>query len=219
MNENQTQTTRYKSRYALIVIALMLIFGVIMLPMLPNQVPVHWGIDGQPDRYADKLTAILLMPAIGVMLYVVLGMVGTRYDFSRADNREAFHFLTNVIISFCAVMQVATLGEGLGWQIDITRVVTVGLGVVLILTGNIMGRVQPNAFFGYRTFWTLTDPKVWRRTHRVGARVMVAEGVLVALMGLVLPSNIAVIGILVVLLPASAFMVGYSWWLWRTRNT
>lgn len=42
---------------------------------LPDSVPIHYGIGGQPDRFASK-PAIFLLPVIGFASFALLALVG-----------------------------------------------------------------------------------------------------------------------------------------------
>ena len=50
---------------SLIVAALMAGLAVYAASLLPAgaQLPTHWGASGKPDRFADALPALLMMPA------------------------------------------------------------------------------------------------------------------------------------------------------------
>jgi uncharacterized membrane protein len=77
--------------------------------------------------------------------------------------------------------------------------------------------VQPNYFVGVRTPWTLADPEVWRRTHRVGGRVFAAVGVAIAVASLLLPLPPLAALVIVGAIGSAVFLFGYSYWLWRRR--
>jgi uncharacterized membrane protein len=56
------------------------------------------------------------------------------------------------------------------------RLVPAGVGLVLMVVGNYMGKVRSNFFFGIRTPWTLSSERSWNRTHRLGGRLLVLIG-------------------------------------------
>ena len=57
-----------------------------------------------------------------------------------------------------------------------SRVVSIGIGGLFIVIGNLMTRVRPNWFMGIRTPWTLSSDTVWRKTHRFGGVAFVIAG-------------------------------------------
>jgi len=71
---------------------------------------------------------------------------------------------------------VATLLEWPGWTV---RACLAGVGLVVIVVGNIMPRTRPNWIAGLRTKHAMRDPDVWRTTHRRFGALLVLTGVAV----------------------------------------
>ena len=68
-----------KSKIIASMIALFpIILGGILYNRLPDRMPVHWNIVGQPDWYVDKLWAILLIPVIVLSVICFLWFAETR---------------------------------------------------------------------------------------------------------------------------------------------
>lgn len=55
-------------------------------------------------------------------------------------------------------------------------VMLAGIGLLLMVTGNVMGKLRPNASVGIRTRWTLANTRVWDQTHRFGGKAQVLAG-------------------------------------------
>jgi uncharacterized membrane protein len=188
-------------------------------PRLPDTVPTHWNLRGEPDGYGSRLVAALVLPA------VLLGLTGLFQILPRIDPRGAnyarFHDtywrLINGVLGFLLVLHVTLLAIALGAPVDITRVITVGGGLLFVLVGNYLGRVESNWFLGIRTPWTLSSEAVWRKTHRTAAWLFVTGGIVVAVVGLVRP-----VGYLPLLAGTAAVVAGIpivqSYWLWRRER-
>jgi uncharacterized membrane protein len=197
------------------VVVAMLIVGVIVYPSLPEQVPVHWNVQGQPDRFGDRLFAVAFWPLATLFLNFVLR---SRYISSlvKDEGTDAIlHFSINLMALFLTYMHIITLGVGLGWQINVIRAVLPAVGLLLILLGNVMGRAQPNWVVGFRVWWTVNHPEVWRRTHRVAARWLVVDGVIVMLLGLFASLQAALVAVLVLLVGGSAVILWYSYRIYQ----
>jgi uncharacterized membrane protein len=200
-------------------IAAMLIFGAAIYGRLPEQVPSHWNIYGQVNATTDRLQAVLLLPALTLGLWLLLlGL--PRIDPLRASYAAfagTYQVFVNVIVLFMAVVYVAVLGAALGWQISVPQIIGTAVGLLLLALGNQMGRVKPNWFVGIRTPWTLSDPEVWRQTHRFAGRLFFGAGLLIALASLLLPPTVSAFVTLAGALGAAILSVGYSYLLWRRR--
>ncbi len=93
-------------------------------------------------------------------------------------------------------------------------VVPAGVGILFLLIGNYMPRIQPNWFMGIRTPWTLSNDRVWRESHRFGGRMFMLGG-LAMLFAPLLPTTWAFIPIIVVVLVCAVGPIAYSYWLFR----
>ena len=60
------------------------------------------------------------------------------------------------------------------------------IGLLYLSLGCEEGKWKPNEYMGIRTRWTLTDPDVWNRTHRLSGRLMFASGLLILLSSLLM---------------------------------
>jgi uncharacterized membrane protein len=91
-------------------------------------------------------------------------------------------------------------------------------GGMLIVTGNVFGKLRWNYTVGIRTPWTLADEWVWDQTHRVGGWVFVIGGMTALVLSLLLPA-VAVPVVLAGLMPAIVVLpIGKSYLLWRERK-
>lgn len=51
-------------------------------------------------------------------------------------------------------------------------------GVLMIAMGDVLPKLPRNGLVGIRTPWTLADPTVWERTHRLGGYLLTAAGLM-----------------------------------------
>lgn len=191
--------------------------GLAALAFLPDPAPIHWNAAGEVDGYGSPLLAALLSPAIGTLIVVMTPLL-PRID-PRGERYVAFagtyERIMTAIVLFMTAVHLVTLAYAFGLPVPVATTITVGAGLLLALIGNELGRVQPNFFVGIRTPWTLADPEVWRRTHRVGGRAFVALGALVALAPLLLPGPAVGLVIAGGAIGVSALLIAYSYWVWR----
>jgi uncharacterized membrane protein len=93
-------------------------------------------------------------------------------------------------------------------------VALVGVGLLFVLLGFLMPRMQPNWFMGIRTPWTLTSDTVWRRTHAFSGRVFAGAGAVLVVLGFLQPDHsVLILGVVVA--AAVALPVVASYLLWR----
>lgn len=163
------------------------IFSLAVFNRLPERVPVHWGVSGEPDRFGSRIEGAFFMPGLMTALFLLMQWLPTLDP--RASNiarfRESYDTVLLAIVAMMCAIHVVALGGTLGWQVDMTTVVLSSIGVLLLVFGNLLPRVRSNFIFGIRTPWTLSSDDVWVRSHRVGGYAMVCAGLLTIVAGFV----------------------------------
>jgi uncharacterized membrane protein len=153
---------------------------------LPDPVPVHWDAHGHVNGYMPKPWGALVMPLVtlGVsLLLLVLPRLSPRGF--RVDRFQAtFDLIQTSIVGFLFFATLLVLLAGAWFGVSVARAVPLGVGVLLVVLGNVLGKVTKNFFVGIRTPWTLASDEVWLRTHRFGGRVFVLAGLAIAVAGL-----------------------------------
>ena len=204
----------------LAVIAIQVIVAVYGLAVLPDTVPIHWGINGQPNGYGSKWVGTLLYPLLSVGIYTlvrVLLVVGPRLG-QQGDvlaNLKLAKTILAGIILFMLIIQLVTIAESLGIGIDVTMVIMLALSVLFIFLGNYMGKVRRNFWMGVRTPWSLSNAVVWERTNRMGGWLFVAVG-LIGIPCSFIPA-LRLWGILVPIIAATIFLYIYSYVCYRQQ--
>ena len=82
-----------------------------------------------------------------------------------------------------------------------------------------MPRARPNWWFGIRTPWTLSNDRVWERTHRVGGYLLVAVGIVTALVALDPTKTSRSIALVLLGATTSLASVIYSYVAWRQETS
>lgn len=156
-------------------------FSLWALPRLPARVPMHWGPRGHVDGWGTPLEAAVLLPAILTGIYgVSLLFFNGKFDFraARAMDPAVGRRVRFLLVCLMAGIQGIVLGSALQGRTPQVAAPMALLALFLIAFGNLMPRLEPNAWAGIRIPPTLEDRNVWKRTHRVGGRLFVVGGLL-----------------------------------------
>ena len=195
------------------------VFSLAVYSRLPERVPVHWGVSGEPDRYGSRLEGAFLVPAIMAAVFVFMRWLPSIDP--RAANiekfRDTYDVAVLVVMAFMTAIHVLMLGVSLGWPVNITTVVLVGLGLLFVVVGNVLPRARSNFVFGIRTPWTLSSDAVWARTNRVGGYTMVAAGLLTVAAAFV-ARPLGVVIALASMFIAALTPIVYSYVLWSRER-
>jgi uncharacterized membrane protein len=119
------------------------------------------------------------------------------------------------MLLMAVAIQFAVVCEALSWDVSASRVIAGSLGVLLILTGNQLGKSRSMYTVGIRTPWTLASEDVWIKTHRLGGKLMVAAGLVSVLGSALIPIHVLTPIMLSSVAIIAIVPVGYSYLLWR----
>ena len=183
-------------------------------PVLPERVPLHWNSVGEVDRHGPRAALWLLGPGM-MALFAALGLALPKLTPRRLDVSQfesTYYYVCGVVVCLAGYVFALVLIACVTHAVNMQRALPAGMFVLLVLIGNPMGKVRPNAFIGIRTPWTLGSARVWYATHRLAARLMVASGLLgLCLLWLGAPHGL----LLFVLLAWAPLAVGYSLLLYK----
>lgn len=197
----------------------MVIFGIGVYDLLPEQVPMHWNIAGEVDGYGDRWLALLFGPVVCSVLWLlalILPKLLPRLSIA-SQSHPVIYFFLNTTIFFQCVVHVVILIYALGWQISVAWILIMVSGLLLALLGNECSRLPPNWVVGIRTPWTLSNSEVWRRTNRVGGRLLVMTGLATVLASLFFPLNLALLMLVATSISTAVFLIWYSYDLSRQQ--
>lgn len=181
----------YVNRFVIISVAIIWISAIGIYPFLPKEIPFHFGIHGEVDQYADKLS-IFLLPI------VMLGMIGIQYIIPKIDPkrdnyqkfRNSYQKIFSYLICFFGVVYLIMIILAFElFTININRVLCVAIGVFFILNGNLSPKIKPTHFTGLRVPWTLASEENWLYSNRFSGKVSVVSGIVIILAGLFSPAE------------------------------
>jgi uncharacterized membrane protein len=186
---------------------LLLAVLLLVLTLSPEDlVPIHWGLSGRPDAFADKRVVFGLASAV----YLLLAHL-PRFDPGRANYAQFAGAYTVIRIAVLTVLVVLTGSGAIGLRGE--GLPHVAVGALLVVFGSVMGKLRPNWFVGIRTPWTLASKRAWLKTHRLGGWLFIAWGVVEMLVGWLVPSASGLTPALALVL--LAILVVYSYLVWH----
>jgi uncharacterized membrane protein len=210
-------TSRVKKWYPIVLALVAVGMSAAVYRRLPDTMAVHWDLAGNPNGWMPRAVGAAFGPVFLVLLWLLLRFV-PRID-PRAENYARFSEAYEVIVASVLVLVLVThgivLAVALGYHVSVARIVPALVGALFVVIGNMMPVVRPNWWFGIRTPWTLSNDRVWTRTHRLAGYCMTAGGLVMIVAALALP---APLGLPVLLAVAVASTIGpavYSYLTWK----
>ena len=204
------KNNKFKIILASVITLLPIIAGIILWDKLPEQLPIHWGANGQVDGYAGKLQAIVFGPVLIFIVYWVCILATLLDPKNKGQNEKAF----NLVIFLIPIISLATNGfvysAALGYSLKISTLLCFLLGVLFVFLGNYMPKIKQNFTMGIKIPWTLNSEENWNATHRFTGKVWFIGGFIIAICAF-LPSTISTICLLVISMIMVLIPVIYSY--------
>ena len=201
-------------KYFLMVTPILMVLAV--YSKLPAQVPMHWGIDGNVDRYGDKIE-LFLLAGMNILMFVLMHGV-PKIDPKRVSYEKfqgTHEWIIIWIMAFFTVIMGVTLMEALHpGRFEMGKVVCTMVGFLFITMGSMMHKVKRNFFTGIKTPWSLSSDEVWDKTHRLSGKCFVLGGIFMVIAALVGTGKImfaATIGVIIVITVVPIVM-SYIWY-------
>lgn len=192
------------------LVALSFLTAAYFYPQMPERMASHWGLDGQADGYTNREFAVFFMPVLAAVILAMMAFL-PRLDPLRknyAAFQKEYDGLIALMVGFFYYIYLLSIAYNLGYQFDFTRALSPAFGGLFFYMGMLLGKAKQNWFVGIKTPWTLSNEKVWNKTHALGARLFKAAGV-IAVLGVAMPQFL--IASVAVLLAAAATTFIYSY--------
>ena len=222
-----------------ITLALTAIFTAVMMFVLPNDatVPVHFDINGNPDRFGSKYE-MLIMPIIIIATVVFLELFIKKYKKqaeNETDEKKKAEFLSNakvmnitsVITSvfFFAITTMtyyivySTTFSKLGLpEVSVNNVLGILLGAMFIALANYMPKTRKNRNIGLRLSWSWYNDTTWRKSNKFASYLMIIVGVICIIGSLFLKQTMAGIIMMISVIIAIALMTIYAYIVYREER-
>jgi uncharacterized membrane protein len=145
---------------------------------MPALIPTHWNAQGQINGYSTPLKAVIVPMAIiaGLALLTMLLPAISPRGYAIKPFASVFTIVMLAVQAFVVFGAIGMLLNGAGHPMRQPLATLVGVGLLCMVIGNYMGKLQKNFFAGIRTPWTLANDEVWERTHRMAGWMFMLAG-------------------------------------------
>lgn len=170
-----------------ILILLPMFVGIFLWNELPDKLPGHFDINNQVDRYDPKWVIVFVLPIIMLMLHL-LCCLATIFS-----NKQKFPDKVMVVL-FAIIPVISNAVTFLSYSTALNKGITVDnvgaflfavIGMVNIVLGNYLPKVQQNHAYGVRISTTFESNRNWAYTNRLAAWCFVITGIIIVLASLI----------------------------------
>ncbi len=200
---------------AIIVWLLPIIYFIKIYAGLPQAVPLHFGLDGQPDRYGNKeemIWVVVLLSTVTIGVYFLIKYL-PKIDPKKTAGYSAdvFNKISFALVIFLSGIEFFVINSSVTGNFGIDKMLFPFMGLFFAYLGNLMHSIKPNYFVGIRTPWTLEDPDTWRATHQLGGKMWFAGGIIITIATLFLSIKVGFIIFIISVVIMALVPVIYSY--------
>ena len=167
--------TMIRELFLFLLAALPVLYLLYNWSSVPEKVPIHFELNGDPNDYGSKLIYVFLPLGI-YFLMLILPMIDPR-----KSNYEIFsltYYKLRIVLGlFFGLIDTVIIYNVLHGSEKLGLFVPIFVFLLLTLLGNYMGTVRQNYFIGIKVPWTLNNAEVWTRTHRMAGRLWFWGGI------------------------------------------
>lgn len=222
MNNNNNNNKLF---YFLMFLPLFMV--LVLLPFLPDQIPAHYGIDGGVDRWGSKYETFIF-PAITVIFGFIMLLItkyASKQEKSKGNNKKIVINLGIMLLLFFNILffyflyadfnRVENLSA---MPINIQQLSFILLGVIIIILGIMMPKLEMNSMIGLRTSWSMKNEITWKKSQQFGGKSFIIVGLLMIMINLLVHSSISIILSLVILIGSLPFDIYYTYKMAKKYN-
>lgn len=156
-----------------------IIVGLILWDKLPPEIPTHFGLNNQPDRYSSKAFAVFGMPLIMLAIHIFC-IYSTKLDPKmKGISDKIFTLILYITPAISLLMCAMIYPVALGNEMRIGLIVILFLGLIFTVAGNYLPKCKPSYTVGIKLPWTLEDSENWAKTHTLAGKLWFVGGLLI----------------------------------------
>jgi uncharacterized membrane protein len=203
---------------SLLVILAGFFLGYFLYPQMPERMASHWNGLGRVDGYMDKGWALFIMPGLGLimlLMMIFLPKLDPLKKNVKVFQNYYYGFILGIII-FLFYIYLLTIFWNLGISFNMIRTLVPAFAILFFYCGILVEKAKQNWFIGIKTAWTLSNEKVWDKTHKLGGKLFKASAI-ISLFGL-LSDKIAIWLVIGPVILSSITVIVYSYIIFKQEN-
>lgn len=190
--------TRFKLE-SILAIWIPILIATLFWNKIPNRLPTHFNSQMIADSWNSKPVALITLPIILTIVQLFLIIIVSRDP----KNENIQPWIQKTVFSIMPVLSAVILlltVFGSFPSVLQANYVNLILGIIFIILGIMLGKVQSNYTVGIRIPWTLHSKQNWNMTHKFGEKIYIVGGTIIIIASFISIKLIFIPTILVIVL-------------------
>lgn len=147
-----------------------------------GRLPIHFGLHGQPDGWADRRYVAVMLGVVAAITFTAHALVAVlRPRYAAVPGARATLLVGRVIglvtpAAVTAMFAAIGFGEFLTNQSGFLRLIFAVVWLSLAGAGAVVGKAPPNHYSGVRMYWTFHSRLAWDKSNRLLGRIFFLGG-------------------------------------------
>lgn len=171
-------------------IALPYIYIATIWSKLPEKIPIHFNLNGVANNWSSKTTFLFILGTLGIGIYLlmlIIPILDPKKKILQMGNK--YYTLRCMLTIFFSLLATYLSYISTAGSLKNPNILFALIGALFAMLGNYFQTIRPNYFIGIRTPWTLENEQVWKKTHRLGGRLWIVGGILIAILAFFINDN------------------------------
>lgn len=181
-------------------------------------IPMHFGWNGDVDRWGDRSEAALMAGAMALLSLVAGPVLQAVSQRKGGDERS---YSATVMVLLLVTSLITALAAAMGFALIPAdqiggKAVMAMIGAIFAIVGAYLGKVGPNPLIGVRTPWTFASRLAWDKSNRLAGRLFLLVGFAGLVAAPLAPQPAGFQALIVAVLLIAVAVVFESWRVWRS---
>lgn len=193
-----------KKLYAVMMtlVAVSAIGSAVLMVLMPNTVPAHYNFAGEIDRWGSKYEN-LLFPAITVLVGAAVAFIAKKTEKAVPKRVLLWTGVCSIllldVVGFYFMLRDLSAVPEMSTNVadNAVKLMSIGVGIMLVILGNLMPKVKRNGLFGLRTSWSMENDEIWNKSQRFGGKAAVVCGFATVFASIFVPAGWCIVLLIV----------------------
>lgn len=196
-----------------IITLIPMVIGILLWDKLPEQIPTHWGINGEVDGWSSKAFAVFFFPALLLAIHWICVFASCADPGSKNHHPKMMILVLWICPVLSLLLNSLVYSAALGYEPAVETILPLLVGLMFIIVGNLLPKCRQSYTMGIKLPWTLNNEENWNKTHRFGGKVWVIGGVIIMATAFI-GSFWLLLGVMIVMVAAPTV---YSYRMYRKQ--
>ena len=164
-------STRRWDGLALLSIGAAVVASALLYPRLPTQMPMHFDLSGNPDRWMARPYAAWALPVLALLLWAFVRFIAPALvrDEQKRPTESSTALLAMMTAAFVSAVHGAILYVSLVPGASFTEPLFVLTGALFVGLGLVVRRLRRAPLVGIGVGRAPTSEEGWARIHRIAS--------------------------------------------------